>query len=159
MGIFGALMVVLNLVTFATTRERVQPDPRQKSSVRADLKNVFTCGPWLVMFILTLLIFTMLVVRGSSSNYFFAYYLDQQQIRAFLSGFGLAGICWPGHWLEDYPRFAGPADQSRWLERRCRRAEPLLRDRELWFKSSAFYSRSRWPTASAIRQSSSPACP
>jgi glycoside/pentoside/hexuronide:cation symporter, GPH family len=67
MGIFAALMVLLNVVTFATTRERVQPDPRQKSSVRSDIKNVVTCGPWLVMFILTLLIFTMLVVRGSSS--------------------------------------------------------------------------------------------
>lgn len=95
MGIFGSLMVLLNIVTFATTRERVQPDPRQKSSVSADLKNVFTCGPWLVMFILTLLIFTMLVVRGSSSNYFFAYYLDQQQIRDFLSGFGLAASSGP----------------------------------------------------------------
>jgi glycoside/pentoside/hexuronide:cation symporter, GPH family len=95
MGIFAALMVLLNVVTFATTRERVQPDPRQKSSVRSDIKNVVTCGPWLVMFILTLLIFTMLVVRGSSSNYFFAYYLDQQQIRAFLSSFGLAGEAGP----------------------------------------------------------------
>ena len=95
MGMFGALMVLLNVVTFATTRERVQPDPRQKSSARSDLKNVVTCGPWLVMFILTLLIFTMLVVRGSSSNYFFAYYLDQQQIREFLSGFGLAGSAGP----------------------------------------------------------------
>jgi Na+/melibiose symporter-like transporter len=33
----------------------------------------------------------MLVVRGSSSNYFFAYYLDQQSIMAFLSTFGLGG--------------------------------------------------------------------
>ena len=95
MGIFGGLIVLLNLITFANTRERVQPDPRQKSSLRADLKNVFTCGPWIVMFVLTLLIFTMLVVRGSSSNYFFAYYLDQHQIRAFLSGFGLAGAAGP----------------------------------------------------------------
>jgi Na+/melibiose symporter-like transporter len=95
MGIFGGLMVLLNLVTFATTRERVQPDPRQKSSVRSDIKNVVTCGPWFVMFILTLVMFTMLVLRGSSSNYFFAYYLDQQQIRSFLSGFGLAGSAGP----------------------------------------------------------------
>jgi Na+/melibiose symporter-like transporter len=42
------------------------------------------------MFILTLLVFTMLVVRGSSSNYLFAYYLDQAQIREFLGKFGLA---------------------------------------------------------------------
>ncbi|MBN9658207.1 MAG: MFS transporter [Acidobacteria bacterium] len=95
MGIFGGLIVLLNLLTFASTRERVQPDPRQKSDLRSDLRNVFTCGPWIVMFILTLLTFTMLVVRGSSSNYFFAYYLDQQQIRSFLSGFGLAGAAGP----------------------------------------------------------------
>jgi len=31
-------------------------------------------------------------VRGSSSNYFFAYYLDQNQIREFLGRVGLAGL-------------------------------------------------------------------
>src|ERR1700759_1114576 len=85
MGIFGVLIIILNLLTFASTRERVQPLPGQKSSFRDDLRDVFTCGPWIVMFILTLLIFTMLVVRGSSSNYFFGYYLDQNQLRAFLN--------------------------------------------------------------------------
>ena len=44
------------------------------------------------MFVLTLSVFTMLVVRGSSSNYFFAYYLDQQSIRALLASVGLAGL-------------------------------------------------------------------
>jgi len=91
MAIFGALIIVFNLITFASTRERVFPAPGQKSSLRADLGNVFTCGPWIVMFVLTLLIFTMLVVRGSSSNYLFAYYLDQHQLMAFLSKLGLAG--------------------------------------------------------------------
>jgi Na+/melibiose symporter-like transporter len=92
MGIFGALIVVFNLVTFASTRERVTTDPRQKSSVRDDLRDVFTCGPWLVMFLLTLLIFTTLVVRGSSLNYFFNYYLDPAAIRALLDRVGLAAI-------------------------------------------------------------------
>jgi Na+/melibiose symporter-like transporter len=57
-----------------------------------DLKDVFTCRPWVVMFVLTLLVFTMLVVRGSSSNYLFAYYLDQDRIREFLGTAGLAGM-------------------------------------------------------------------
>jgi GPH family glycoside/pentoside/hexuronide:cation symporter len=92
MGIFGACIVVFNLITFATTRERVLPDPRQKSSLGDDLKAVFTCGPWIVMFVLTLLIFTTLVVRGSSLNYYFTYYLDPQQIRVFLDHVGLASI-------------------------------------------------------------------
>ena len=92
MAIFGALIIVLNLITFASTRERVKPPPGEKHPLSDDLKDVFTCRPWLVMFILTLLVFTMLVVRGSSSNYFFAYYLDQGQIKDFLAKVGLAGI-------------------------------------------------------------------
>ena len=90
MAIFGSLIVVLNLITFISTKERVQPPPGDKHSIAADIKDVFSCGPWIVMFVLTLLVFTMLVVRGSSSNYLFAYYLDQGQIREFLGKFGLA---------------------------------------------------------------------
>ena len=92
MAIFGALIVVLNLITFATTKERVQPPPGDRHPISDDIKDVFTCGPWIVMFVLTLLVFTMLVVRGSSSNYFFAYYLDQAHIKDVLAQFGLAGI-------------------------------------------------------------------
>ena len=92
MAIFGALIIVLNLITFASSRERVQPPPGDKHPLSDDIKDVFSCGPWLVMFILTLLVFTMLVVRGSSSNYLFAYYLDQSQIKDLLAKFGLAGI-------------------------------------------------------------------
>jgi GPH family glycoside/pentoside/hexuronide:cation symporter len=91
MAIFGGIIIVLNLIAFASTRERLQSPPGQRPSLRADLKNVFTCGPWVVMFVLTLLVFTMLVVRGSSSNYFFAYFLDQQKLKAFLDSVGLAG--------------------------------------------------------------------
>jgi Na+/melibiose symporter-like transporter len=92
MGIFGALIVLLNLVTFATTKERVRPDPKQKSSLSNDLKDVFTCGPWIVMFLLTLLVFTTLVVRGSSLNYLFTYYMDQASIRDLLGKIGLGAI-------------------------------------------------------------------
>jgi Na+/melibiose symporter-like transporter len=92
MAIFGAGIIILNLITFATTRERVPTPPGQKPSLRADLKDVFSCRPWIVLFIFTLLLFTMLVVRGSSLNYFFQYYLDQAQLRALLDKLGLANI-------------------------------------------------------------------
>ena len=92
MAIFGFLIIILNLITFASTRERVFSAPGQKPSLRADLKDVFTCRPWIVMFVLTLLIFTTLVVRGSSLNYLFAYYLDQGTVKAFLDKFGLAAL-------------------------------------------------------------------
>ena len=91
MAIFGGIIILLNFVTFSTTKERVVPIP-EKSSFRADLKDVLTCRPWVVMFVLTLLIFTTLVLRGSSSNYFFAYYLNQGALQTFLGKVGLAGI-------------------------------------------------------------------
>jgi Na+/melibiose symporter-like transporter len=95
MAIFGALIVVLNLITFAVTRERVQPPPGQKPSLREDIRNVFTSRPWVIMFVLTLLVFTMLVVRGSSLNYLFTYYLDQPTIMGFLRTFGLSASAGP----------------------------------------------------------------
>jgi len=92
MGMFGAIMVVLYLVTFSTTRERVMPNPKQKSSLREDLGDLVTCGPWVMMFLLTLFVFTTLVLRGSSTNYYFAYYLDQPQLKAFLGQIGLSSV-------------------------------------------------------------------
>lgn len=100
MGIFGGVMVVLYLVTFATTRERVLPNPKQKSSVTDDLRDVFTCKPWVMMFLLTLCIFTALVVRGSSMNYYFAYYLDPVQLKAFLGQVGLASVGSGDSWFK-----------------------------------------------------------
>ncbi len=92
MAIFGALIVVLNLIAFSSSRERVQAAPGERHPLKDDLRDVFTCRPWILMFILTLAVFTMLVVRGSSSNYLFAYYLDQNTIKEFLARVGLAGL-------------------------------------------------------------------
>lgn len=89
MAIFGVVMVFCNFVVFATTQERVLPNPEQKPSIKEDVKNVFGCKPWLAMFILTLAVFTMLVVRGSSLFNLFTYYLDPVAIGRFLEGWGL----------------------------------------------------------------------
>jgi Na+/melibiose symporter-like transporter len=92
MGIFGSLIVIFNLITFLSTRERVQPVTQAKSSLRDDLRDVLTCRPWVIMFFVTLMIFTTLVVRGSSTNYYFNYYLDQDALRGFLKEIGLGAI-------------------------------------------------------------------
>jgi GPH family glycoside/pentoside/hexuronide:cation symporter len=95
MAIFGGAIIVFNLITFATTRERLEPPPGQKSSLREDVRNVLTSRPWYAVFFLTLLLFTMLVVRGNSMNYYFTYYLDPQAIKTFLEQFGLGGAAGP----------------------------------------------------------------
>lgn len=89
MAIFGGLIVVLNIFTFLGTKERLQPIAQQKTSIKSDIRDVINCRPWIYMFVLTLMVFTMLVVRGSSLNYLMAYYMDQQAIRSFFEGMGL----------------------------------------------------------------------
>ncbi|ACB77585.1 MFS transporter [Opitutus terrae] len=92
MAIFGGAIVICSLAVFLSTKERVLPPPEQKPSLKEDIKSVVGCKPWLAMFILTLMIFTMLVVRGSLTNYFFTYYMDPNAIRSFLDNFGLAAV-------------------------------------------------------------------
>ncbi len=95
MAIFAVIIVIANVIVFSTTKERVQPPPEQKPSIKEDIKNVWGCKPWLAMFILTLMVFTMLVVRGSSLNYLFANYMDQGAMKRFLEGLGLGATGGP----------------------------------------------------------------
>lgn len=90
MAFFGVAIVVANIIVFLSTKERVVPNPEQKPSLKEDIRNVWGCKPWLAMFVLTLMIFTMLVVRGTSLNYLFTYYLEPSAMREFVGKMGLA---------------------------------------------------------------------
>lgn len=107
MAIFGAVMIICNFIVFFTTKERVLPNPEQKSSVKEDIKNVVGCKPWLAMFVLTLAYFTLLVVRGTSLNYLFTYYIEPSALGAFLNGWGLT--------LPADGIVTGPAKALEWL--------------------------------------------
>ncbi len=96
MAIFGVIIVVCNIIVFLTTKERVLPNPEQKPSIKEDIKNTWGCKPWQAMFVLTLAIFTMLVVRGTSLNYLFTYYLDPAAMTQFVDTVGLAAAATGG---------------------------------------------------------------
>jgi Na+/melibiose symporter-like transporter len=88
-GIFSALAVVLFLITFSTTRERIQPPPQQKASVGQHFADLTRNGPWLAMFILTLVLFITLSMRGSVVPYYFNYYVDKASLARLLGSFGV----------------------------------------------------------------------
>lgn len=92
MAIFGGVMIIANIIVFTSTKERLLPPVEQKPSLKEDIKNVWGCKPWLAMFLLTLMAFTMLVIRGSSLNYLFAYYMDQATMKHFLERLGLGAV-------------------------------------------------------------------
>jgi glycoside/pentoside/hexuronide:cation symporter, GPH family len=78
MGIFSVLAIVFFVITFLTTRERVRPDPSQKSSIRQDFADLLKNGPWKAMFALTVILFITLALRGGVMLYFFKYYVKRE---------------------------------------------------------------------------------
>ena len=87
MGVFSVLAVVFFIITFATTRERVQPDPTQQSSVKQDFADLTKNGPWIAMFVLTLILFITLSMRGGVMLYYFKYYVGREDL------FSLFNVC------------------------------------------------------------------
>jgi Na+/melibiose symporter-like transporter len=89
MALWASICVVLFVITFLTTRERIVPDPNQKMSVRADFGDLVKNGPWIAMFVLTLTHFCVVAMRGGTTLYYFQYYVDKARLFDFLSGLGL----------------------------------------------------------------------
>ena len=92
MMLFAIVGTVFFLITFLTTRERVVPAPEQKSSIRQDLADLAGNRPWLVMLLLTILVFTTLALKGGMYVYYFQYYLHEPALAAFLERIGFNGF-------------------------------------------------------------------
>jgi GPH family glycoside/pentoside/hexuronide:cation symporter len=89
MGLWACVCVVLFVITFLTTRERILPDPKQKSSPKEDFGNLLKTGPWIAMFVLTLSHFIVLAMRGGTMFYYFQYYVNQDRLFGLLQSLGL----------------------------------------------------------------------
>jgi len=98
-GIFSLLCILFFVITFFSVRERIEPDPHQQSSVKQDFRDLFSNGPWLAMFVLTLFVFITLAMWGSATFYYFTYYVDRDRLFAFLQSAGLVAGPGGGHGL------------------------------------------------------------
>ena len=73
MGVFGAIAIVLLIITFLTTRERVSPPREQKRSFRGDLKDVARNIPWIVIFAASIFWLIHNMIRNGMVAYYFNY--------------------------------------------------------------------------------------
>jgi glycoside/pentoside/hexuronide:cation symporter, GPH family len=89
MGVFGILAAIFFVITFLTTTERIQPDPSQKSSLGQDIKDLGKNGPWIVLFIVTVLIFVGLSMRTSVMLYYFTYNVGNPSLFSIFNFVGL----------------------------------------------------------------------
>ena len=88
-SLFAVIVVVLFLITFFTTKERITPPVNQKTSIKQDFKDIVGNGPWKAMFVLTLFLFITLALWGSSMSYYFNYFVDKDALLIFLRNVGL----------------------------------------------------------------------
>jgi glycoside/pentoside/hexuronide:cation symporter, GPH family len=89
MTIWAIVCLILFLITFVTTRERVQPQPRQNVSLGQDLATLIRNPLWLVMFLMTICHFTVLSFRGASLYNYYHHYADKAAMYDWVQAFGL----------------------------------------------------------------------
>ena len=89
MGLWAGVCVVCFLVTFATTRERIQPEPQQKSTAKQDFGDLFRNRPWMVMFLMTLVHFAILSLRGGALYNYYHSFADKAALFDWLESLGL----------------------------------------------------------------------
>lgn len=92
MGSFLALSIVLFLVAFAVTKERIQPAASQKSSVGQDLSDLMKNGPWITLFLVTVFYFTALLIRGNVMLPYFESCAGNKLLFSWFNGFGLTAL-------------------------------------------------------------------
>ncbi|MBX2945067.1 MAG: glycoside-pentoside-hexuronide (GPH):cation symporter [Cyclobacteriaceae bacterium] len=82
LAVIGMAML---LITFFTTKERIVPKPEQKSTLKEDLADLSKNKPWLIMLVLTTLVFVTLAMKGGSYVYYFNNYVDKQTLTDFVN--------------------------------------------------------------------------
>ena len=106
MSIWAVLCLGLFVVTFATTKERIKPEPTQKASAKQDFRDLLKNSPWVVMFLMTLVHFAILSFRGGALYNYYHHYADQAALYDFVNRLGLTapaltpGVTAPGGILD-----------------------------------------------------------
>jgi GPH family glycoside/pentoside/hexuronide:cation symporter len=76
MGIYSILAIIMFLTTFFLCKERVQPVSEEKSSLKNDLKDLFSNVPWLILTLVGIMTCLYVAIRNGSIIYYFKYYVN-----------------------------------------------------------------------------------
>ncbi len=92
MSIWAVLCLVFFLITFFTTRERIQPISREKTPPKRDFADLIKNRPWIIMFFMTLIHFAILSLRGTALYNYYHYYADKAALYDWLHSLGLTSL-------------------------------------------------------------------
>jgi len=91
MTLWAGLCLVLFLITFLGTRERIEPVREEKTSPKRDFLDLLKNRPWRVMAIMTLVHFAILSFRGGALYNYYHHYADPAAMYDFVAKLGLTG--------------------------------------------------------------------
>lgn len=92
MGLLSLLSIVFFVIAFTSTRERIQPDPQQQTSLWRDLADLVQNRAWVALFLATLFYFTAILIRGNVMLSYFRYVAGNVDVFSWFNGFGLASL-------------------------------------------------------------------
>ncbi|HDQ44134.1 MAG TPA: MFS transporter [bacterium] len=92
MAVYGALAGFLFYLTFALTRERVQPPPGQKTSLKDDLKDLIHNRPWMILLVMGVFTLGNIIVRSGTILYYFKYYINNQALASLFMVLGTIAV-------------------------------------------------------------------
>jgi len=78
--LYGALAVILLLLCFLTTQERVAPPENQSPDFAQDVRDLTGSKPFRVIFAVMILMITAFVLKGSVSAYYFKYFVHRNDL-------------------------------------------------------------------------------
>ena len=77
---FAVVAVVFFFITFAATRERIQPIAKERTAAKDDLKDILQNVPWLLLFVVTILFILFVCIRLNVTIHYFKYYVGEQVV-------------------------------------------------------------------------------
>ena len=92
MGILMLIAMVLFVLCFLTTKERILPDPQAKSSLKQDLADLGANKPWAILFAVTLFYFAALCMRGNAMLPYCKLFQGDENLFSWMNGFGLISL-------------------------------------------------------------------
>ena len=84
MTAYAVAAIVLFLATFFGTRERVRPDPRQRTSLKQDLADLVSNGPWIALVVVSFFKLIFLAIRTGSVVYYCKYFAGSEMLGGWL---------------------------------------------------------------------------
>ncbi|GEA12658.1 MFS transporter [Alteromonas sp. KUL49] len=78
--VYGTIALIMYTLCFAACKERVHAIAPQSHSPFRDIKDLLSNKPWLVLFVLALVIMLTISIRASSGTFYLKYFLEREDL-------------------------------------------------------------------------------